>query len=74
MSKHEPKACPRCGQAFECKVGDVSHCQCFGIHFTEEEKKIIGERYADCLCRSCLLGLKNRYTMFKEKMFWDNKS
>ena len=70
MCKHEEKKCPRCGRSFECKVGNVNQCQCSGISFTEEEKKFIGEKYNDCLCRDCLLELKNRYMMFKEKMYW----
>jgi len=70
MCKHEEKKCPRCNKAFECKVGTVSECQCNGISFNEEERKFIGEKYNDCLCRDCLLELKNRYIMFKEKMYW----
>lgn len=69
MCKHEEKNCPRCQAPFECKVGDVSHCQCFGITFTVEEKQFIEERYADCLCRNCLIELKQRDTLFKEKFY-----
>lgn len=69
MCKHEEKKCPRCGKTFECKVGNVNECQCNGILFNEEEKKFIGEKYNDCLCRDCLLELKNKYTMFTEKYF-----
>lgn len=69
MCKHEEKKCPRCNGSFECKVGDVTHCQCFGIQFTTEEKALIEERYSDCLCRICLLELKQRDTFFKEKFF-----
>jgi hypothetical protein len=69
MCKHEEKKCPRCNASFECKVGDVAHCQCYGISFTEEEKALVEERYSDCLCRTCLLELKQRATFFKEKFF-----
>lgn len=69
MCKHEHKTCPRCQASFECKAGDVIHCQCYGISFSEAEKAFIGERYPDCLCRNCLLQLKQRYTLFKEKYF-----
>ena len=69
MCKHEQKTCPRCQAPFECKVGDVMHCQCNGITFTNEEKAFIEERYTDCLCRNCLMELKQRYTLFKEKYF-----
>jgi hypothetical protein len=60
MCKHEEKSCPRCGQQFECKIGDIAHCQCFDISFTIEEKAFIEERYEECLCRNCLLELKKR--------------
>jgi hypothetical protein len=69
MCKHEEKKCPRCQQPFECRVGDISHCQCTGLSFTAEEKAFIEERYTDCLCRSCLIELKQRSTLFKEKYF-----
>jgi hypothetical protein len=60
MCKHEEKKCPRCEQPFECKVGDIAHCQCYGILFTPEEKAFIEQRYDECLCRNCLLELKIR--------------
>jgi len=71
MCKHEQKSCPRCQQAFECKVGDVLHCQCYGISFTTEEKAHIERRYNDCLCRNCLLELKQRSILFTEKFSID---
>ena len=37
MCKHEEKPCPRCRQTFECKPGDVVHCQCYGIMLSTEE-------------------------------------
>ena len=67
MPVHEHKICPRCERAFECKVGDISHCQCNGIHFTAEEKAFIASRYQDCLCAGCLLELKDKSIFFKEK-------
>jgi hypothetical protein len=69
MCKHEEKYCPRCRAAFECKVGDISQCQCFGIGLTAEEKTFLEERYEDCLCRACLTELKQRYVLFREKFF-----
>ncbi|MBS1666769.1 MAG: cysteine-rich CWC family protein [Bacteroidetes bacterium] len=69
MCKHETKECPRCSRPFECKVGDVGHCQCNGISLSMEEKAFIEERYNDCLCRECLLELKQRTKLFMEKYF-----
>ncbi|MBN9299612.1 MAG: cysteine-rich CWC family protein [Filimonas sp.] len=67
MPHHEHKKCPRCQKTFECKVGDITHCQCYGLTFTDEEKKFIEERFNDCLCVACLYELKNKYVLFKEK-------
>lgn len=67
---HEHKTCPRCQSIFECKVGNIATCHCLGINFSEEERKLIEDKYKDCLCHNCLLELKNRYIMFQEKMFW----
>lgn len=69
MCKHEEKSCPRCHAAFECKVGDIGHCQCSGIALTDGEKQFIAERYTDCLCRKCLLELKQPEVFFTEKFF-----
>jgi hypothetical protein len=64
---HEIKTCPRCNSSFECKPGNITQCQCFGLKFTEGEKAFIEERYHDCLCKSCLLQLKNQVELFREK-------
>jgi len=61
MSKHERKHCPRCNGLFECKPGNITQCQCFGVQFNEEEKRYIDAKYTDCLCVDCLLALKNEY-------------
>src|ERR1700733_6909430 len=47
MCKHEEKYCPRCKAAFECKVGGIAQCQCFGIGLTPEEKAFLENRYED---------------------------
>ena len=59
MNKHEEKQCPRCKAAFECKPGNITQCQCYGMIFSEEEKRNIEEQYSDCLCKNCLIALKN---------------
>jgi hypothetical protein len=69
MCKHEEKYCPRCKEAFECKVGDITQCQCYGVRLTPEERAFIEGRYQDCLCRKCLSELQQRYTLFREKYF-----
>ena len=73
MPSHEVKSCPRCGKAFECKAGDITQCQCYGIQLSPEERAFIEERYKDCLCADCLLQLKNRYMLFKEKYLFNSK-
>ncbi len=70
MCKHEQKNCPRCGEGFECKVGDVTNCQCYGIELSVEEEAFISSNYSDCLCRNCLLQLQQRYFLFREQKIY----
>ncbi len=63
MSKYENKICPRCKQIFECKVGNITQCHCYGINLGEEENQIIEKIYNDCLCNNCLLDLKNEFAL-----------
>lgn len=67
MCNHETKACPRCGNRFECKPGTIMQCQCSTVALTDAERSFIAERYSDCLCIDCLKQLKNQVEFFKEK-------
>lgn len=73
MCAHEEKSCPRCGNSFECKAGSITECQCFGIVLSTEEKAFMEERYNECLCRNCLVELKDRYVFFKEKFLFNGR-
>jgi hypothetical protein len=70
MCLHETKYCPRCSKAFECKSGNITQCQCFGLQLTTEQRAFMEERYKDCLCRDCLLQLQNQVELFKEKFIY----
>ncbi len=59
MPCHELKYCPRCNTAFECKVGNVTECQCDGFIFNEAERDYMSQAYDDCLCRRCLSEIKH---------------
>lgn len=52
--KHEPRRCPRCGVAFECRPDDVAHCQCSRVILAAEEIAYIASLYDECLCARCL--------------------
>jgi hypothetical protein len=54
-------------------MGDITGCQCFGISLTLEEKAFLEGRYEDCLCRACMLELKQRSVFFIEKYFHAGK-
>jgi hypothetical protein len=70
MAHHEKKHCPRCAKPFECKPGSITQCQCFGIQLTTEQKSFIEDRYADCLCRDCLVQLQSHIELFKERFIY----
>lgn len=55
MLRHEDKYCPRCGNLFECKVGDIANCQCNSIKIPEATRDfILTTSYNDCLCCKCM--------------------
>ncbi|WP_354001272.1 cysteine-rich CWC family protein [uncultured Methylophaga sp.] len=54
VCKHEPVACPRCGDEFVCKPGAVPICHCFEVKLSKEQREWIAERWEGCLCGSCL--------------------
>ena len=66
---HEEKSCLRCSHSFECKAATIAEYQCYGVILSTEEKVFIEERYNECLCRICLLELKDRY-IFLERNFY----
>lgn len=68
MAKHEKIFCPRCNVSFECKVGDITHCQCYGISFSEGEKKYIASKYISCLCAGCMQALQSEYNIAQHEI------
>ena len=66
MNRHETKDCPRCNKPFECKPGNITQCQCFGIKVKPELKAWLDKCYYDCLCRECLQYLQQDQNLFKE--------
>lgn len=69
MHRHEQKNCPRCNQSFDCKPGNITQCQCYGIIIKPELKAFLEQRYNDCLCNTCLQYLQQETNLFKEKYF-----
>jgi len=57
MCQHEERNCPRCGAAFECKVGSILICHCSDVQLSEQQKELIAEHWDDCLCHRCLMAI-----------------
>jgi len=70
MCLHETKSCQRCHAAFECKPGSITQCQCYEVILSIEEKAYLEQHYSDCLCRDCLLYIKEEFERFKEKFIF----
>ena len=68
MCKHEQKNCPRCGAGFECKTGDIAHCQCSSIQLSETETKFIANQFTDCLCAACMKAMKSEYSILQRQL------
>jgi hypothetical protein len=70
MCLHETKNCQRCNVAFECKAGSVTQCQCYEVTLSAEQRAYLEQRYSDCLCKSCLIQLKEEFELFNEKFIF----
>lgn len=46
------KRCSKCGVAFDC--GGLFGCWCRDVKLTEKQLASLRQRYADCLCPTCL--------------------
>ena len=73
MCKHENKNCPRCNQSFECKVGNITQCQCYSIPLSAAERAYIDTKFTDCVCGPCLLQMKNDFVLFKNQFIFQAK-
>ncbi|PHS75496.1 MAG: hypothetical protein COB19_03330 [Porticoccus sp.] len=62
MVEHEILECPRCHKAFECKLGSITICQCSDVSLMEVQKEWIGQQWDSCLCKDCLLAIKQGET------------
>lgn len=65
---HEIKICPKCNQTFECKVGDVTHCQC-NIELSSRTIEFLKKTNFDCLCANCLLHINKLVLATKRYQF-----
>jgi len=53
------KKCGKCGKNFECNADNISECRCSTVNLNEHHRKIISEKFSDCLCMKCLSEIKN---------------
>ncbi|NJN35088.1 MAG: cysteine-rich CWC family protein [Saprospiraceae bacterium] len=60
--KHEEKICERCGTHFECKLGNITNCQCSIVQTTEATRLFLEKTDFDCLCRTCLAAINEKIT------------
>ena len=68
MSVHETKYCERCKEVFECKPGNITQCQCYGLILSDAAKQYIAGRYEDCLCPICLEEISSEFTAAKDNV------
>jgi len=61
--KGRTKACPRCGEDFECKMGSIEQCQCKLIRLDKLQSDYIDDIYHDCLCAACLRQMRSQYNI-----------
>lgn len=67
--KHEEKFCKRCGSRFECKVGDITNCQCNSVQLSECTIDFLSRTDYGCLCRNCLVEIDQMLKFSKRSVF-----
>jgi hypothetical protein len=67
--KHEIMVCKRCGSRFECKVGDVSNCQCSNVSLNDATRKYLDNTFYGCLCVNCLAEVESKVSLTMGKSF-----
>jgi hypothetical protein len=65
---HEDKTCPRCHSVFECKVGDVTNCQCYPVKLNDAERDFLSHTYSDCLCAGCMQSVRTAYNQAQKEI------
>jgi Cysteine-rich CWC len=68
MSKHEDKTCPRCHSGFECRVGDITKCQCYAVKLNDAERDFLARTYNDCLCANCMQAERTAYHQVQKEI------
>lgn len=69
MDKHEEKYCPKCNNAFICRMGDITNCQCNTVEISEATNNFLSHTYFDCLCKDCLVKINHDVQLAKEYQF-----
>jgi Cysteine-rich CWC len=54
MTRPGEVRCPRCDGGFHCGANDSKACACTGMTLDAALQLRLRERFADCLCVSCL--------------------
>ena len=58
MTAGSNTTCPRCGGSFQCMAGTGLPCPCAEVSLNSAQRAAIATRWEGCLCRDCLLALK----------------
>jgi hypothetical protein len=69
MDKHEEKYCPKCNNAFICKMGNIANCQCNTVEITKATNDFLSHTYFDCLCKDCLAKINHDVHLAKGYQF-----
>jgi len=68
MCKHENKTCPRCHTLFECRVGDITKCQCYTVKLNDAERDFLARTYNDCLCAECMKAVRTAWNQAQKEI------
>lgn len=67
--KHEILVCKRCNKSFECKVGDISRCQCKAAAVSTTTIEFLEKTSWGCLCVNCLKQIDRTIASLRNEVF-----
>lgn len=69
MTEPQIKICQRCQTSFDCRMNDITNCQCNSIVISEAGNDFLKKTKYDCLCKNCLSDINQLTEMAKNQVF-----
>ncbi|TDS60151.1 cysteine-rich CWC family protein [Myroides indicus] len=72
MSKNT--VCTHCKKSLECKVDNISECECSNVPVSNDTRLFLSQTYHKCLCSACLSKIEKMIQYAKVNEFPKRRS